>query len=114
MSRTDKTVPFRVQQWVDPVRRRAAHDHRVGDCDLPTDIRGHLQAATRCSWSSDWTYSGAAVCPCELCHSGRWCRAENRRDRRESRRELTVLARSQRAGGADVAAGYLPTRRRRR
>jgi hypothetical protein len=114
MSRTDKTVPFRVQQWVDPARRQAVHDHRVGECDLPTDIRGHLEARTRCSWRSEWTYWGAALCPCELCHSGKWCRAENRRDRRASRRSLCWLATRHRAGAVDLAEGHLDTRRRRR
>jgi len=114
MSRTDKTDPYRVLLWVDPAGRLPEHDHRVGECDLPQDIRGHLEARTRCTWGSLWDHAWAAVCSCELCHGGRWCRAENRRDRRASRRELHWLATRHRAGLVDLVEGYLGTRSRRR
>jgi len=114
MSRTDKTVPFRVQQWVDRAPLEAIHDHRHGECDLPSDIQTHLAASTRCTWGGVPTFLGAGLCPCELCHGGIWCRAENRRDRRASRRELASLAHRRRAGDTDLGEDYAATQRRSR
>jgi hypothetical protein len=100
MSHTDKTDPLRVKQWVDPTFRVPLHDHRDGPCDLPTEARTHLDGLTRCRWGYLWAALSTGLCPCELCHGGQWCRAENRRERRASRRALAAFARQREVVGS--------------
>lgn len=89
MAHTDKTMPLKVRLWHLGLVPVAVHDHRDGVCDLPATL-AELLAQSRgggdCTWDFSWT--GVGACACELCTGGYWHRAENRRDRQKSRRDL--------------------------
>lgn len=114
MCRTDKTDPLLVKQWVDARFHVPAHDHRRGACDLPQTLRDHLDGLTQCRWGDLWTQVGVGLCPCDLCHGGAWARAENRRERRASRRRIRQLVHRGARGHVDAWDDLAASERRRR
>ncbi|WP_033295770.1 hypothetical protein [Amycolatopsis jejuensis] len=97
MSRTDKTRPWWVRMADEPMRTcRPAHDHRDGHCTLPPDITratesmGHV-STMGCHWRATDFYlhaqSGGSD-GCRDCTGYYERRADRRRTRHESRREL--------------------------
>ncbi|MFC4782887.1 hypothetical protein ACT8ZV_00300 [Nocardioides sp. MAHUQ-72] len=89
MAHTDKTKPLKVRIWHDALVRVELHDHRDGQCDLPTSLGDLIAQAwdpTSCTWDHLWT--GIGVCPCGWCTGAHWRRAENRRERQRVRASL--------------------------
>lgn len=96
MSKTDKTKPWAIrvmehQPW-------ANHDHRDGICDLPEHFRDNAYYTTEsgaghCRWS-DWNvcYDGCCNgCGCRVCSGYYTRRAERRRSRHVTRRQMRAL-----------------------
>ena len=90
MSRTDKTRPWWVQLADEPmVTSVPSHDHRFGPCTLPEKL-GRTDDDSRCHWA------GTAAVNCHRHDNGarEWAsfrRADRRRGRHHSRRELREL-----------------------
>ncbi len=90
MSRTDKTKPL----WVRYAEHnpRPIHDHRHGDCDLPTTPTQDA-TNTRCQWGNPYALVFSHTC-CSGCQR-RTCakewrgflKAANRKERYAGRRE---------------------------
>lgn len=97
MSRTHKTRPLMVKA-VDrtdhSVGLTEVHDHRGGDCTLPEQPPTKLddlqeQLYRGCYF--DWEYTGTQLCGCRMCTMHDEFRADRRRDRQKSKRELRDL-----------------------
>jgi hypothetical protein len=98
MSRTDAHTPFGVRLSRGELGVHEDHDHRAGDCDLPsrdTVVRVWLPA-NRCRWAS--SFAGVAVCSCQMCHAGWWHRRENRNRRHRDRITIAQAGKAWRAG----------------
>lgn len=96
MSKTRKTRPLMVRALDgrdQTVQLEEVHDHRNGECDLPTKgyaqpMNGHR--ATRCYY--DYVHDGVGVCGCPMCTAHFERREERRRDRHDAKRDLHGLA----------------------
>jgi len=104
MSGTEKTNPYLVKLWDGTLERVAVHDHRFGDCDLPSTIAEHLaqlgdgwrRLDERCRW--ELHYTGIRTCCCGLCRGQAGIRREVRGARRRTHMVLGELQKSWRAG----------------
>lgn len=77
MSRTLNTRPNRAR----PEEYVEDHDHRNGECDLPTlefylkyteGTRWRRALDTRCTWRVDWNKRHDTRCSCDLCRDPWW------------------------------------------
>lgn len=93
MSRTRKTRPLHVRMS-DPTDQRAKavphhdiHGHEV--CDLPASPAEQMKLQggehTKCYWA--YTYTGHAVCCCNLCHGdGAYSSSPSKKARQEAKK----------------------------
>lgn len=91
MSKTYKTRPLsvRVADVKDNgVGIKEVHDHRNGECDLPSSPVEQLkiEGTTKCHWS--YAYNGRGLCGCGLCTERFQRRMDRRRERHNSKRSL--------------------------
>lgn len=99
MSRTRKTRPLMVKA-VDPrdhsVGLEESHDHDDGACDLPEKpprklehIQELMYRPGKCYYT--WNYTGTQLCGCHICTAHYEFRADRRKSRHDSKRELRKL-----------------------
>jgi len=93
MSRTDKTRPWWVKMAERPmVTCKPRHDHRFGPCTLPDRIDARTapihRPARGCYWGVTALTAGQVHNGCRACTDYYFRRADRRRSRHESRREL--------------------------
>jgi hypothetical protein len=74
VSRTINTAPLRVKLAQDPTLRRARHDHRLHDCNLPSLIELAQKDTYRyaaCRYAATRQYRGLEYrCDCSWCGPG--------------------------------------------
>lgn len=93
MSRTDKTRPWWVKMADVPMSTcRPAHDHRFGPCTLPDQINAGTalihRPASGCYWVVTDRFGSMIHNGCRECTGYYFRRADRRRSRHQSRREL--------------------------
>lgn len=99
MSKTLKTRPLMIKA-LDPKDHSVAlaeeHDHINGVCDLPDrppkkldHVLDMMYRPGSCYYT--WEYTGTQLCGCRMCTCHDEFRAERRKDRQDTKRELREL-----------------------